>query len=267
MRMDILQSLWLGKRLSVMEQLCIRSFLDQGYSFHLYTYQEVENIPQGTTVCQGEEILPADEIFRYRRGYGKGSYSAFSNCFRYKLLLERGGWWADLDVVCTRSLDFSDDHVVGYERVPDGSRRIGTAMIKAPAGQPAHCVLLGGMPESRSLADRLGPNRAAAYDGSGWCGGRAGADIGSGCLLSHRLLERVAAYFGRASSTRLLRDPPVELTVAARAAGPRRRLRPDVHLRTAQAAIRDGLATRRGPGAGVAKPCAALVAAVEIASA
>ena len=42
MMTDILQSLWLGKRLSVMEQLSIRSFLDQGYSFHLYTYQDVD---------------------------------------------------------------------------------------------------------------------------------------------------------------------------------------------------------------------------------
>ena len=86
---DILQSLWVGKRLSVMEQLSIRSFLDQGYASTSTRTRTVENVPQGTTVHRGEEILPADEIFCYRRGYGKGSYSAFSNCFRYKLLLER----------------------------------------------------------------------------------------------------------------------------------------------------------------------------------
>ena len=77
MKTDIFQSLWLGKRLSVMEQLSIRSFLDQGYSFHLYTYQDVENIPQGTTIRRGDEILPADEIFCYQSGYGKGVIPPF----------------------------------------------------------------------------------------------------------------------------------------------------------------------------------------------
>ena len=122
MNAETMQSLWIGRRLSVMGQLSVRSFLDHGYDFHLYTYQEVENIPQGNTVHQGEEILPADEIFCYRRGHGKGSYSAFSNCFRYKLLLERGGWWTDLDSIGMRPLDNHDEHVLGNERLPVGCR-------------------------------------------------------------------------------------------------------------------------------------------------
>jgi hypothetical protein len=86
----IVQGLWIGPELSVMEQLSIASFLRNGHEYHLYVYGEVKNIPMGTRVKDGdEEILPVSMIFQYRR---EKSYSAFSNFFRYRLLLERGGW-------------------------------------------------------------------------------------------------------------------------------------------------------------------------------
>ena len=140
--MEVLQSLWIGSRLSVMEQLSIRSFLQNGYRFHLFTYQEVENIPEGTVVLHGEEILPPEEIFCYQRGYGKGSYAAFSNMFRYKLLFDRGGWWTDLDSVCLRPLDGEEQHVMGHQRMPDGRREVASGLMKVPQGSPlmAHCL-------------------------------------------------------------------------------------------------------------------------------
>lgn len=127
--------MWIGSELSVMEQLCICSYLENGHPFHLYTYQPVRGVPAGTIVKDGAEILPPDEIFVYRQGYGKGSPSAFSNMFRYKLLLERGGWWSDLDAVCLRPLDFADPHVAGYERDPNGECRfLAAGLLKAPVG-------------------------------------------------------------------------------------------------------------------------------------
>ena len=131
---EIVQSLWIGDRLSVMEQLSIRSFLDHGYAYHLYTYQEVKNVPARTVILPGEQILPADQIFRYVKGYGEGSVAAFANFFRYKLLLERGGWWTDLDSVCMQPLDFEDEHVAGRERTPDGTFRLANGLIRAPCG-------------------------------------------------------------------------------------------------------------------------------------
>jgi len=136
MSRPIVQALWIGSRLSVMERLSICSYLEQGHPFHLYTYDDVENIPAGAVVRDGREILPADEIFCYQRGFGKGSFSAFSNCFRYKLLLERGGWWSDLDSVCLRPLDFAGEHVAGYERHPEGDQRIASGLMKVPPGSP-----------------------------------------------------------------------------------------------------------------------------------
>ena len=46
-----------------------------------------------------------------------GSLAAFSNLFRYKLLLERGGWWVDTDVICLRPFRVRDELVIASEPV------------------------------------------------------------------------------------------------------------------------------------------------------
>jgi hypothetical protein len=114
--------------------LSIHSFLEHGHEVHLFVYEDVEGVPEGTVVRPAEEVLPVGEIFRYRAGRGRGSPSAFSNYFRYKLLLERGGWWSDLDMVCLQPLEFPEEHVLGYERSPGGGTLVGTGIVKAPIG-------------------------------------------------------------------------------------------------------------------------------------
>ena len=130
---EIIQSLWIGRPLSLIEQLAITSFLQNGHEFHLYCYADVANIPAGAKVLDGSTILPASEIFRYRSGSGRGSVSAFSNLFRYKLLLENGGWWADTDVVCLLPFDFAEPVVIASEHTPSGTRAA-TAAIRLPRG-------------------------------------------------------------------------------------------------------------------------------------
>jgi hypothetical protein len=130
---DIFQSLWLGSRLSMMETLSIESFLKFGYAYHLYCYEAVENVPPGVTVCDAREIVPADQIFYYQHGFGKGSPAGFSDLFRYKLLLEKGQWWVDTDVVCVRPFDLYDTHVIGYERQAD-RERANNAVLRMPVG-------------------------------------------------------------------------------------------------------------------------------------
>ena len=85
----VIQGLWIGSQLSVMERLSIASFISNGHEYHLYVYGDVRDIPEGGVVKDGNEILPASMIFQYER---HKTFSAFSNFFRYKLLLERGGW-------------------------------------------------------------------------------------------------------------------------------------------------------------------------------
>jgi hypothetical protein len=126
---DAIQSLWIGSRLSAMEQISIRSFLKNGHDYHLYVYNHVDGIPYGTVLKDAGNILPASQIFQPQ---GRSSYAVFADLFRYKLLLERGGWWADTDVVCLRPFVFDSDHVFASERDAQGRWFVNNGIIKAP---------------------------------------------------------------------------------------------------------------------------------------
>ena len=126
----VVQGLWIGSELSRMEVLSIRSFLKNGHEYHLYVYDDVRNIPSGTVVKNGADILSPSLVFQYKE---HKSYSGFSNLFRYKLLLEKGGWWVDSDLVCLKPFDFAADYVFSSE-FSNGQHYINCGAIKAPAG-------------------------------------------------------------------------------------------------------------------------------------
>jgi len=128
----VIQGLWVGKSLSLMEQLSIKSFLANGHEYYLYTYGKVKNIPEGTIIKNGEEILPKQMIFKHQIGEGKGSYAGFSELFRLKLLLEKGGIWADLDIVCLKPFDFKEKYIFSSENTPNGKIKSNVGVIKVP---------------------------------------------------------------------------------------------------------------------------------------
>lgn len=127
---NIIQGLWIGSELSMMEQLSVSSFLAHGHQYHLYVYNDLKNLPLGTIVKDANRILPASRIFQYR---DKPSYAGFANFFRYKLLFERGGWWTDTDTICLKAFDFPEDHVFSTE-ILNGREVVTSGILKAPAG-------------------------------------------------------------------------------------------------------------------------------------
>jgi len=134
-----IQSLWIGARLSTLEKLSIQSFLDHGHQYHLYAYQDLPDLPAGAVLMDASTILSAAQIFQYRE---RKSYAAFSNVFRYKLLLERGGLWADTDVISLRPLDLADDQFFASETIEwrdmkGTSTVVSSCIIKAPPGSAA----------------------------------------------------------------------------------------------------------------------------------
>jgi mannosyltransferase OCH1-like enzyme len=124
----IVQGLWVGTELTVMEQLSIASFLHNGHEYHLYTYNDVANVPSPVLVKDANEILPNSAIFQYK---ARPTYAGFANYFRYKLLFERGGWWADTDLVCLRPFDFKQEYVFSSE-IRSGAEAANCGAIKAP---------------------------------------------------------------------------------------------------------------------------------------
>ena len=108
---NIVNSLWIGKKLSPINIISINSFLQNGFKYNLYVYEEVENIPKGVKVLDGNDILPDSAIWYYGKGFNKGSPSSFSNEFRYTLLYKNGGLWADTDVVLLKKLELNDEFI------------------------------------------------------------------------------------------------------------------------------------------------------------
>lgn len=134
--MAVIQSLWIGSDFSVMEKLCASSFLQNNSVFHLYTYGHIKGVPDGVVIKDANAIIPEEKIFKYRQ---YNTFSAFANLFRYKLLLEKGGYWVDMDVVNLKEFNFKEDYVFTQERISKRrffryNHQINNCIIKVPKG-------------------------------------------------------------------------------------------------------------------------------------
>ena len=131
----IIQSLWIGEELSTMERLSIISFLKNGHPFHLYAYKNIKGVPDKVIVKDANRIIPGEKIFKYR---DHDSYAGFANLFRYKLLLEKGGFWVDTDMVCIKPFQFTADYVFASEIFVSTEKKtmkqVTNCTIKVPAG-------------------------------------------------------------------------------------------------------------------------------------
>ena len=121
-------SFWYRGSLTAIERLCLKSFIDHGHDFTLYSYSDVD-VPSGVLLRDASSVIPEDQVFFYKNGPGAGSVSAFSNLFRYKVLSELGGWWADTDVICLSQNVPSEAVCFAYE----DSKTINGALLKIPA--------------------------------------------------------------------------------------------------------------------------------------
>jgi len=153
------QMLWIGSRLSNLERLSMASFLANGHPVRLFAYEAIEGVPAGVELHDGRDVMPADSVFTYADGFGKGSPAAFANLFRYKLLLDHGGYWSDTDTVCLKPFDFEGDYVIGCERLPSHAVkngktvRLAIGVVKVPPNSPVmqECYTLAKEANQRQL--------------------------------------------------------------------------------------------------------------------
>jgi len=131
MHNNIIQSLWVGSTsLSPMELLCINSYLHHGHEFHLYVYDDIENLPPGAIRKDAREILPAYCIFRDE----DGTWGPFSDYFRFTMLYKKGGWWVDMDSICMQHFNIEDEYCFSTELNMHGVVTLNVGNIKSPAG-------------------------------------------------------------------------------------------------------------------------------------
>ena len=108
-----LGSLWIGGNLSWLEQLCIKSFLDFGHEFTLFTYEGVTNAPEGTVIADANAMFPKSDFIVHR---ASGSSALHSDIFRYHMIARTGLVWVDCDMLCMRPWVFPTGHAYGWEK-------------------------------------------------------------------------------------------------------------------------------------------------------
>ncbi len=99
------EGMWVGDTLPPLAELCMRSFLDQGFHFRLWSYRHFKGIPGEVENEDAGSILTSDKVFRH----SSGSYSPFGDWFRYELLSKLGGLWTDMDVACLQPFQMGPD--------------------------------------------------------------------------------------------------------------------------------------------------------------
>jgi hypothetical protein len=142
---------WHGAPLSRVERVSMASFVAHGHPLVLHVYDEPTGVPAGVTVRDAAAVLPRSAIFRQRR---TGSLAVFADWFRYRLLHEQGGVWADADMVCLRPLRPERPEVFGWQ----DDEVVSNALLGAPPGHPLTAWM-------GSCCER--PSRVLPYDPPG----------------------------------------------------------------------------------------------------
>lgn len=129
-------SFWYGSDLSWLEALCIRSYLDNGHRFVLYTAHPVAGVPDGVDLRPATDILwpaPFDISDNDRR-----RVAVFSDIFRLRMCKETDFIWVDLDAYCVRPFRFETAHVFGRAQ----SGQFPSGVLRLPADSAALGLLL-----------------------------------------------------------------------------------------------------------------------------
>lgn len=94
-------SLWVGDRMSKIQQLCLSSFVAYGHSVSLFVYGNRDDVPPGVMVRDASKIMPLDNI---------GHLAHFADVFRFNMVQQTGIGWIDADTLClTEDWSFLDN--------------------------------------------------------------------------------------------------------------------------------------------------------------
>lgn len=163
----LVQALWVGPKLRWVERLSISSFLQQGWRYQLYVYNLPEGVPKGVELMDATTILPREMIFKEEAlsAAHKGSLGAFSDLFRYKLLLKKGGLWADTDILNLKLFEPEGLRFMSTEVVTCGIEGLNGAMLASPVNDPlvklAYAKALELVNKKQVYFTRIGPQLLA----------------------------------------------------------------------------------------------------------
>lgn len=124
----LLNTLWIGPRLSSIHLACLLSAVRAGHKVRLFCYSPPENLPGEIETANAEDVLPEAEIMRHRNS---GSPSLSSNRFRYLLFDRELGPWIDTDVFILKPLTSRNGYMMAWQ----DDELIGSAVLQLPRGK------------------------------------------------------------------------------------------------------------------------------------
>jgi len=131
----IIHMFWHGPHLSRLERLCMTSFVANGHTVLLHAYEPPFGVPEGVQVADAADTMPRKHLFRERQN---NSIAAFADWFRFQVLYDQGGIWADTDVVCLKPLNYPRQEIFGWQ----DQDTINVALLGLPARHElAHWML------------------------------------------------------------------------------------------------------------------------------
>ncbi|WP_170751471.1 hypothetical protein [Ruegeria lacuscaerulensis] len=95
-------TLWIGKRFSYLEHLCLKSFADVDQTPIVYHYGELEDIPDYVEARDAREIFDVSEIYRDPI---TRSVAVHADLFRLKLMQQTDYIWVDADAYALRPFE------------------------------------------------------------------------------------------------------------------------------------------------------------------
>lgn len=150
-------SLWIGGNLSWLEQLCLKSFADQGHHITLYSYEPISNLPEGVHAGDAEAIYPSEPMYRHAV---TGSPAIHADFWRMRLLQKTNKIWVDADVLCYRPFDYEQEHVFGWEK----KNLVCNAVLGLPKDSPTLVKMIEFFEDPYAIGPWLKPHQQAELE-------------------------------------------------------------------------------------------------------
>lgn len=115
---------WHGNELGALHAACVRSFTQHGHTVIMHCYNKPVDLPHNVRTFDASKIMPLSDLHAHRE---TGSVALGANRYRYRLIAEGFGLYADCDMFCLRQI--TDSHyILGKEQ--DNS--LNNAFLKYP---------------------------------------------------------------------------------------------------------------------------------------
>lgn len=122
---------WAGEPISFVEQMVMRSYLEQGCNFTLYLPEPVEGLPDGVQVANAAEIMPKPGFVS--NPPTRKELAVWSDLFRVALLRNRQVIWVDMDAYCVKPFATDDGYAFGLS----GEGGVLSGVLALPPQSPA----------------------------------------------------------------------------------------------------------------------------------